>query len=362
MRPSLQALVLAIIGLDCAFAQPAHHAHENKHKRQVNYNNPALYQDVDWSTVNYGGDAAPAAPATPAPITTSAAPAPVVQNNAVAQKPASSTAAAAPTSSSTPSSGGTSTGSSSGGKRGLAYNSSSPSLDMFDSYSELTWAFDWDSDPAGAPAKYQFVPTMFSTLPVHTTDWDANANKAISGSGTHYLMSFNEPDMPLPQANMPISVAVPAWNQYMKGYASNNVKLGSPSVSNGVGTNPTTGQPMGLDWLTPFLKACTGCPVGFVPVHWYGCTNSCSTSDDVALFQKQMTDAMNAAISPVDGSKLPVWIPEFQCFGDQEAFLQQVLPWLDGQSQIERYAYFMVTDGILTQGNSVSTLGQKYAS
>ena len=172
-------------------------------------------------------------------------------------------------------------------------------------------------------------------------------------------MSFNEPDI-AEQANMSPGAAVAAFNQYMKQYATDNVKLGAPSVSNGVGINPATGQPYGLEWLKPFLEQCAGCPISFVPVHWYGCTNGCSTDDDVKLFKDQMGDAMDAAV--VNGEKVPIWITEFQCLGDAQAFLKEVLPWMDSQGQIQRYSYFMVQDGILTRGNSVSELGTEYAT
>lgn len=76
-------------------------------------------------------------------------------------------------------------------------------------------------------------------------------------------------------------------------------------------------------------------------------------------FKTQMTAAMDAAV--VNGKKLPVWVPEFQSFGDQEGFLAQVLPWLDGQAQIERYAYFMVVEGSLVQGGGLSALGKNFA-
>ncbi|KAL9125206.1 MAG: hypothetical protein Q9217_005554 [Psora testacea] len=321
---------------------------------------------VDWSKVNYGGGASAPSPApaphqgppqaeapapaprpapAPAPSPSPAAPPVTESNNNVQQSNGKNTAST----SNNPS----------GAKRGLAYNYQSPNLGMFDQYQKLTWAHNWDSNRAGLPSHYDYVPTLHSTKSVHTGQWEVNVKKAISSGKTTYLMSFNEPDIP-DQANMNPAVAVAGFNQYMKQYASDNVKLGSPSVSNGVGTNPSTGQPQGLDWLKPFLKQCTGCPISFVPVHWYGCTNGCSTSDDVALFKKQMIDAMNTAV--VNGQKVPVWIPEFQCHGDAQGFLKEVLPWLDGQGQIERYSYFMVRDGILAQGNGVSALGVKYAS
>lgn len=40
--------------------------------------------------------------------------------------------------------------------------------------------------------------------------------------------------------------------------------------------------------------------------------------------------------------------------------LKTVMPWLDSQPLVERYAWFMATDGMLTSGGGVSELGKVY--
>ena len=362
MQFSIKVLALVALTLDCASTQPARHGHQHPHKRELadvlrkrqDYNN----LNVDWATVNYGGGASPPAISTPPPQP-APSPAPAAQANpAPAPAPAAnSNPSPAPVPAQEKVATSAKNTASSGGKRGLAYNPSSPDLNIFDGFSKVTWGYNWDSASAGLPTQFQYVPTLFSDAAIHTGNWDTNAKSAISGSGTSYLMAFNEPDMPAPQANMPVGTAVTAWKQYMAPYASGNVKLSSPSVSNGVGTNPTTGQPMGLDWLKPFLEQCSGCAISFVPVHWYGCTGGCDVQNDISAFKTQMTAAMQAAGS------LPIWVTEFGTnSGDPTTFMNEVLPWLDGQDQVERYSYFMVQDGILTNGGSLSELGKQYGS
>ncbi len=294
MQFSLKALALVALSLDCVLAQPAKHHHKHMHRRDL--------KDV------------------------------------IPEKVARSV--------------------SSGGKRGLAYNPTSPDLSIFDGFSsQITWGYNWDSAPAGLPSQFQYVPTLFSTASDHTTQWAANVQAATSDSGTSYLMSFNEPDQPAPQADMPVGTAVAAWKQYMAPYASGNVKLGSPSVSNGVGTNSQTGQPMGLDWLTPFLQQCSGCPISFVPVHWYGCGGGCDVQNDISAFKTDIGSVITAA------GGLPVWVTEFATnSGDPTTFMNEVLPWLDNEPGVGRYAYFMVEDGVLTTGNSLSSLGSLYGT
>ena len=354
MQFSLKALALVALCLDCALAQPARYLHKHLHKRNLadvihkrqNWNDPALYAGVNWATVNYNGGPSPDPAPVPAP-----APAPA-PSPAPAPAPAPSPS---PAPVAAPQNVAKST--SSGGKRGLAYNPTSPDLSIFEGFSEITWGYNWDSAPAGLPSQFQYVPTLFSTASDHTTQWAANVQAATSGSGTSYLMSFNEPDQPAPQADMPVGVAVAAWNQYMAPYASDNVKLGSPSVSNGVGTNSATGQPMGLDWLTPFLQQCSGCPISFVPVHWYGCGGGCDVQNDISAFKTDIGNVITAA------GGLPVWITEFATnSGDPTTFMNEVLPWLDSEPGVERYAYFMVEDGVLTSGDSLSSLGSLYGT
>ena len=74
---------------------------------------------------------------------------------------------------------------------------------------------------------------------------------------------------------------------------------------------------------------------------------------------------MTDAVSTCNGK--PVWITEFQKLGsldEQTQFVKQAIEWLEqpAQSKIERYSYFMVQDGILTSGNSLSSVGTAYAS
>ena len=352
MHLSLPALALVAFLLMDAYARPAHGFPHRKHRRDgyagVNWNDPSLYKNVDWSAVNYGGGSTPTPAPAPPVVQPSPSPSPAVHQE--------STSSNTGTSSNSNSGATTSTS----GKRGLAYNPSSGNLNMWSGYSALSWGYNWDDTPQGLPSRLQYVPTLWGTASVHSGNWASAVKSATSGSGTHYLMSFNEPDNP-GQANMDVGSAVAAFNQYMKPYASANILLGSPSVTNGAGTN-SAGIPQGLDWLSAFVKQCIGCPVSFVSIHWYGCQNGCSVSDDVADFKSHVQSAIKAAVNPATGQNVPVWVTEFQSFTDPESFLGEVLPWLDGEGGVERYAYFMATEGILVNGGTVSAVGAKYAS
>ena len=358
-------LVVLALGLDGALSQP-HNRHAHHPKRQVDYNNANLYSGVkwddigvDWNKVNYGGnhDAKAAPIAAPAP--TPAAPVVVQQPGPSSAAPSQSPAPVVDQSSSS-GSGGSAGGSPGGSKRGLCYNFGTPSLDMFSGYAgkTISWGWNWDSSPWKMIGGLSYVPTLQALKPESTGPWQANAQKAIASAngGPVYLMGFNEPDI-AEQANLSPAAAAQAWNQYMTPLKGNNVKFGSPQVSNGVGTNPATGNAYGLEWLTQFVAACSGCQIDFFVVHWYGCTDGCSIDTDFAAFKTFVGQAKNLA----GGKK--IWITEFGTHNaDKAGFIKQALPFLDGEDAVERYAYFMVQEGDLLSGTALSPAGQAYVA
>lgn len=113
-------------------------------------------------------------------------------------------------------------------------------------------------------------------------------------------------------------------------------------------------------WTQYFMGNCTGCHFDYAAIHYYqDCfpTSGASGSD---WFIANVTNAHQTL-------NLPIWITEFQCYGtdaQQAQFLQAVLPWLDAQSWVERYAYFGVFPGFLLNaaGTGLSESGKAYVS
>ncbi|KAL8919054.1 MAG: hypothetical protein Q9208_007020 [Pyrenodesmia sp. 3 TL-2023] len=240
------------------------------------------------------------------------------------------------------------------GKRGLAYNDTSPSLTVF-SNSQITWMHDWNSSPLDAPSSFMFVPTLWSDQSPHSDNWDQLA------TGHQYLMSFNEPDI-VSQADMTVGDAVAAYKSLMFPKRTDSVQIGAPSVSSGSGINEH-GNPYGTGWLREFLAQCddpNSCVADFVSGHWYGCpSGACTVQNDVDAFNSYVSDLVATAAGR------DVWIPEFQRFGDtegQKQFLEAVLPDLDGNAAVKRYAYFMVAEGMLITAGEVSELGRAFAA
>lgn len=237
----------------------------------------------------------------------------------------------------------TSSAVSSTGKRGCAYNDATL-CELF-AGGEVSWGYNWAASSSGLSSSFDYVPLLWGSSSDFTDSWSENAKSAIAAGSTH-LMSFNEPD-DSSQSDMTPEAAAAAYQTYMMPFAGTSVKLGSPAVTNGGGS-------MGLDWLSAFMDCCTDCQIDFVPIHWY------ASSSDSAYFQEQVQNA-----STVTGGK-PVWVTEFGCTdGDDSqiaSFLETVMSWMDGQSFVERYAYFMAAADLLISGDALSTYGSTYSS
>lgn len=251
---------------------------------------------------------------------------------------------AAPAAPSTPAVSNPGSGSSSGKKRGLSYNIASLTAPFIGGNSQVTWAYNWGSSSDGLPSGLEYVPTLWGLGSDKVNPWKANAEAAIAAGSTH-LFSFNEPDLG-EQANIPdVNVAAQGFMDHMQPFAG-KAKLGAPAVTNGGGS-------MGLTYLSKFVAACSSCTLDFVNIHWY------DSATNYAYFKNHVMDAYKA------GGGRPVWITEFAASGsdaEQQKFLEVVIPWLDAQPFVERYAYFMCKDGVLVSGSGVTDLGNTFMS
>lgn len=226
-------------------------------------------------------------------------------------------------------------------KRGAAYNDASV-VEILTNTGTVSWAYDWNYASDGTlPEGIEYVPMLWGAKMFG--GWDSAVQSALAAGSTH-ILGFNEPDEPS-QANMPVDQAVGYFRQYITPYGD-RATLVSPAVTNGP-------APMGLSYLDSFLASCSNCNVSAMAVHWYG-----NSADE---FKSFVGDAVQLA----QQHNLPeVWITEFSLNDDSTsattAFLQEVIPWLDAQPVVGRYAYFMCGDGHLLSGNVLSDIGHVY--
>ncbi|KAI9925133.1 hypothetical protein ASPWEDRAFT_120489 [Aspergillus wentii DTO 134E9] len=239
--------------------------------------------------------------------------------------------------------------SSSGGKRGAAYNDASLVHVLSGSNSTVGWAYDWNmAKNGGLPSDIEYVPMLWGAKMFG--GWAVAIETALS-SGSKYILGFNEPDMSS-QASMTADEAASAYKNHITPY-SGKAKLVSPSVTNSGSDN------MGLSWMKSFLNQCSDCKLSGLAVHWYG-----ESADDFKSF-------VNDAISLAKNNNMDeVWVTEFALNSDLNGgstsksakFLAEVVPWLESQDTVTRYAYYMCKDGYLLSGNGLSESGQAYLS
>jgi hypothetical protein len=258
----------------------------------------------------------------------------------------SSTSQAAPQASSPTSQEGNGSGSTGSGvasKRGLVYNNPQLLTRFLNSGTKVSWAYNWGQyDDSGT--NLEFCPMLWGLKLDFAQTWPGNAQKAID-AGSKCLLSFNEPDLG-EQANLSPQVAAQKHIELMNPFKGKAL-IGSPAITNSGAAN------QGIDWLTQWFKACGGnCAVDFVNIHIYGV--------DTTTFLTHLRN-VHAAFN------LPVWITEFAFNGSDDQIntqLETVIGQIETNptySFVDRYSYFMVSDGVLVSGNSISTYGNTFA-
>ena len=261
-------------------------------------------------------------------------------------------AAAAPTkASSTPKTG---SSSGSGNKRGLITPCGSADADLlveaFNDKPSIKWNGNYYSTPPGnLSSNIDFVPQDYHFDDADFATWNQNAKQAIS-EGQKYLLGFGEPETdPGAQSPQGVQAAAEGWMKFMQPY-SGQASLGSPAVLQN--TND-------FNWLSEFLDACDslGCDIGFIAIHWMW------EASQVESFKTAITNATTIA------NGKPVWVDNFSASGtneEQQAFLNEVVPWMEANDAIERYAYVSpdrtTGTGFLNADGSISSLGTFYAN
>lgn len=240
-------------------------------------------------------------------------------------------------------------------KRGLAYGQDSVA-DLTVLSKGMSWWYNWAAMPdntAVAAAHdglgLEYVPMAWGQASL------ANLATQVPADA-HYLLGFNEPNFGS-QANLTPAQAAALWPQVEAFAKQHDLEIVSPAVNYCGGscneTNPFT-------WLSDFFTACPGCQVDYIAMHWYACTPSALTSY-VQQFESMWTQ--------------PLWLTEFACTDSsgkalsepqQETYMQAVLPLLEADPRVFRYAWFTgrSTGGspwdLLGADGTLTPLGQIY--
>jgi hypothetical protein len=218
-------------------------------------------------------------------------------------------------------------------KRGLAYGEHSRA-DFAVISPAISWWYNWAylpdeplRDGSYADAGVAYVPMVWGRSFDGATLIDQIPN------GANALLGFNEPNFGA-QADMSATEAAQLWPRVQAVADARGLLLVSPAV-NYCGGDCRDTDP--FRYLDQFLAACAGCRVDHVAFHVYvGCRPDGNNAaqwliDHVEQYKARFTQ--------------PLWLTEFACTdaanaGEQRAFLEDAVAYLENEPRIVRYAWF----------------------
>ena len=154
------------------------------------------------------------------------------------------------------------------------------------------------------------------THPTPDQYWANNVVKA-KAEGWKYLGHILEPD----DNKVTVAQGVASWKQYMEPHANDFILV--PPVVND------------MSWLTQFFAACTGCSLSKSPIAF----NMYVSGDDAGI--KFFKDHVESTAALFPGRDL--WVPNAAILGGSngtdEYLMTNILPWLDAQPAVKRYAW-----------------------
>jgi len=216
----------------------------------------------------------------------------------------------------------------------------------------VDWFYDWSVSPWGGASgtSVNFFPMIYGR---------GEVDRGLAGY-SWALLGFNEPTIGAQSAMSP-SEAAGLWPRLEATASANGVqKLVSPAMCGDIGR--------GTSWMRSFIDACQGCRIDAIAIHSYDC--------DLPSIQR-LVDAYRSF-------GRPIWLTEFACavpgrdvsMQPQIQFMNQVVPWLEQEGVIEKYAWFSFftyewsypitspnpDNGLVYGDGQLSELGRAYLS
>ena len=242
-------------------------------------------------------------------------------------------------------------------KRGTA-----GSQDQRENAINARWAYNYMNEPTTfdvAAANYEFVPMIFRATTVSGVNAQIDRILAVEenfGTEVRFVLGFNEPERPDPQANMTVELALQIWEVITKRFEGTGIQLVSPAVSGGAGIR---------DWLEPFMDEVQrrnndADPTNDLRVDAIAIHNYSVSGNPVG----QANALMNTINNLYEDYGRPIWITEFAAvdfsgntpipekIAFNEAFLDNLIPRLEASDRVERYGWWQFN----IAGNAYSPL------
>lgn len=216
----------------------------------------------------------------------------------------------------------------------------------------VSWTYNWRLSPGPS---YRSSAMDFMPM-VH----DGQINNSPNSGPYDALLGFNEPDIDS-QAHLNPWEAANMWPQVEQVAQNMGVQtLVSPAMCGDIGK--------GTSWMGSFLNACQNCRIDAIAIHSYWCT----------------LDGLRSLVDSYRHFGKKIWLTEFACadqnfdvsMNGQIRFMKEVVPWLEQEDIIEKYAWFSyftnewrygITNpnpdaGLVHQNGDLSPLGRVYVN
>ena len=242
-------------------------------------------------------------------------------------------------------------------KRGTA-----GSQDQRENAINARWAYNYMNEPTtfdvGA-ANFEFVPMIFRATTVSGVNAQIDRILAVEenfGTEVRFVLGFNEPERPDPQANMSVELALQIWEIITERFEGTDIQLVSPAVSGGAGIR---------DWLEPFMDEVQrrnndADPTNDLRVDAIAIHNYSVSGKPVG----QANALMNTINRLYEDYGRPIWITEFAAVDFSgatpvqekiqfnEEFLDFLIPRLESRDHVARYGWWQFS----IAGNAYSPL------
>jgi hypothetical protein len=188
--------------------------------------------------------------------------------------------------------------------------------------------------------------------------WGSSTVNGAIPAGSKYLLGFNEPNFHA-QSNLTPQAAAAAWPALQANARNAGALIVGPAL-NFCGPAASCNGTDPYVYLTDFLAACTNCQVDHIAVHWY---------DDFPSLRAYIES--NASLAGWEQFGKPIWLTEFSLNGNataaqQEAFMRQAIPYLEGHPSVFRYSWFSADPipnaKLINSDGTPTALGQVYIS
>lgn len=216
-------------------------------------------------------------------------------------------------------------------KRGVAFNfSQAEDLPLLTD--AISWDYNWGNDQNSLAATWmddeqvEFCPMCWN----NNYNADRIRSYVQAHPSTKYLLGYNEPNL-TDQANMTPAQAAARWGEVVALAKELNLKLVSPAMNYGT----LAGYSDPIKWLDEFFTqpGVSIDDIDAISIHCYMASPQ-ALKDYVARFYKY---------------NKPIWMTEFCAWEeyairseeDQINYMCQVLNYMEQDSQIERYAWFI---------------------